>query len=419
MSSSHRLKVLVEAYECSPMRHHAAGSAWNILLRLSEWHDLWIIVEESLFRHEIEEWMVDHPGASKSLKFYYIRRPLDHDPCRGSLPMVDILLNRIWQRRALSLARQLHTEVCFDIAHHLRRNSFREPGLLWKLGIPFVWGPTGSPSPSLAGFLSLFSLREKLVYRTRKFLDQVQFDYDPRICSAVRSASCILVQNMGAAESWRKRFGITALVAHEQCAGNATGFEAKTYRGDRPLKLVWVGRFIPTKALPLMLRAIHRSSLAQNVELHIVGDGPCCLTWRNLAVSLGLRETCIWHGWLSSEETLKVLLDCDVLVFTSLREGTPATVVEALGAGLPVICLARCGQRDMVNNSCGRVISDLDFESAVNGLTTSLREFIDNPALVTQLSHGALRQARNHRWCSTVKKVCHSYRRAAQVRVRM
>ncbi|MCK4783770.1 MAG: hypothetical protein KAV87_08475, partial [Desulfobacteraceae bacterium] len=45
-----RLKVLVEAYECSPSQSHAPGSAWQILSRLAKLYDLWVITEETQYR---------------------------------------------------------------------------------------------------------------------------------------------------------------------------------------------------------------------------------------------------------------------------------------------------------------------------------------------------------------------------------
>ncbi len=42
-----RPKILVEAYECSPVREHAPGAVWQTVSRLSRWFDLWVLVEET------------------------------------------------------------------------------------------------------------------------------------------------------------------------------------------------------------------------------------------------------------------------------------------------------------------------------------------------------------------------------------
>ena len=41
------------------------------------------------------------------------------------------------------LARELDARIDFDVVHQVTGTGFREPGHLWKLGKPFVWGPIG------------------------------------------------------------------------------------------------------------------------------------------------------------------------------------------------------------------------------------------------------------------------------------
>ena len=63
----------------------------------------------------------------------------------------------------------------------------------------------------------------------------------------------------------------------------------------------------------------------------------------------------------------------DVLLFTSVVEGTPHVVLEAVSNGLPVICFDTCGQGDIVDNRVGIKIplsrpdqSESDFAKALN-----------------------------------------------------
>jgi glycosyltransferase involved in cell wall biosynthesis len=407
-----RLKVIVEAYECSPLRQHAAGSAWNIVSRLSDRHDLWVVVEETQFRTEIEEWMEAHGGESKSLHFCFVPRPLSVDRCRGPFPVADVIANRVWQRRALRLAHSLHAQWAFDVAHHLRRNSFREPGLLWKLRVPFVWGPTGGPGNTTLGMSSVFSIGERIVLSTRDWLDRLQFQHDPRIRAALRAASCVLAQT-SEVERYLRKHGIEAVVAHEQCTDSGE-CRIRVFDGKRLLQLIWIGRFISSKALPIVLYAIQRPSLAGKVRLHIAGDGPCRHRWQRLARELGLLSTCVWHGWLSADRTRALMNECDALVFSSLKEGTSATVLEAMGTGMPVVCLRRCGHGDLVTEECGIAIPSHNTATAVGGFVKAIETLIDNPELLTQLSYGAASHARACDWNSTVTRIQWAYERAAQ-----
>ena len=41
------------------------------------------------------------------------------------------------------MAGQLNGEKEFDIVYQLTMTGFREPGYLWRLDVPFAWGPIG------------------------------------------------------------------------------------------------------------------------------------------------------------------------------------------------------------------------------------------------------------------------------------
>ncbi len=64
-----------------------------------------------------------------------------------------------WQRAAYRAALDLHRDRPFDLAHQLNITGYREPGYLWKLPIPFVWGPVGGAADIPPGFFPIMSAR--------------------------------------------------------------------------------------------------------------------------------------------------------------------------------------------------------------------------------------------------------------------
>lgn len=49
----------------------------------------------------------------------------------------------MWQKAAYKEAKKLHATKQFDVAHVISIADFRFPGYLWKLNIPFIFGPVG------------------------------------------------------------------------------------------------------------------------------------------------------------------------------------------------------------------------------------------------------------------------------------
>ena len=108
------------------------------------------------------------------------------------------------------------------------------------------------------------------------------------------------------------------------------------------------------------------------IRLHFVGPGDDSAL-REKAERLGVSDRCIWHGRVSHAQVGEIMKASDVLLFTSVVEGTPHVVLEAVSNGLPVICFDTCGQGDIVDNRVGIKIplsrpdqSESDFAKALN-----------------------------------------------------
>jgi glycosyltransferase involved in cell wall biosynthesis len=115
---------------------------------------------------------------------------------------------------------------------------------------------------------------------------------------------------------------------------------------DAPLIGI-VGRLVPIKDVTSFLRAaaLVRKSLPY-CHFSVVGDGPERLLLESQAGQLGLDSVVHFHGWHSEMEG--VYGDLDVVVNSSLNEGTPVALIEALAAGRPVVATDVGGNGDLL-----------------------------------------------------------------------
>jgi glycosyltransferase involved in cell wall biosynthesis len=394
-----RPRILVESYECSPAMDHVPGSAWQILSRLARWFDLWILTEESQYRQQIVDHLRGDPDLSRRMNFVFLRRPCPggFGRKRPALPFREVFENHLWARKAYALARQLHEHIGFDLAHHLRSNSFRLPGLLWKLPIPFVWGPTGGTIEFPHSMMPILTVKERLIYSLRNTINSLQFRFSPLVRNAARRAAGLLAQTSQDQRAFLRIHHRHAILAHEQ-ASNPNGGFIHQYRSDRQLQIAWIGRFIDSKALPVLLEAVAHPVLQSNITLHIIGDGPKQSDWQAQAKQLGLQSCCVWHGWLNQDQTRDLLGSCNLMTFTSLRDATSATVLQALSLGVPIVCFKICGFGDIVDSSCGIPIPVENPQQAVRDFRAAIRGILDDPERIERLSAGALDTARHYSW---------------------
>jgi glycosyltransferase involved in cell wall biosynthesis len=97
-----------------------------------------------------------------------------------------------------------------------------------------------------------------------------------------------------------------------------------------------VGRLSPPKDhLTFLQSAALILKKAPHARFLVVGDGPLRQRLESLAGELGLTSAVIFTGF---RKDIPAILSClDVLVFTSLWEGLPVTLLEGMAAGLPVV----------------------------------------------------------------------------------
>lgn len=142
-------------------------------------------------------------------------------------------------------------------------------------------------------------------------------------------------------------FDLRALLNAEQRQGM---FRAAHRLEGLPL-VGFVGRLVPIKQPGLLLRAAARLKAqapipAGRVRYVFVGDGELRASLEELARSLGLACEVLFLGW--QRDLVEVYADLDVVCLTSLNEGLPAALIEAMAAGKPVVATDVGGVRELL-----------------------------------------------------------------------
>ena len=95
--------------------------------------------------------------------------------------------------------------------------------------------------------------------------------------------------------------------------------------------LVAAGRLAPWKGFSDLIRAIEILSETKKVKLLILGDGPQREELQALIDDLGLSDSIMLYGYV--DNPLKYFKRADVFVLSSLVEGLPNVLVEAMMCG--------------------------------------------------------------------------------------
>ena len=409
------MKILINAYACSPGMGSEPGMAWNWVSNLAKFCELYIITEGE-FRDKIEE-VVPTLEQGKNMHFYY--NPVSEEirkMCWNQGDWRFYKYYREWQWKTYLMAKDICKVEKIDVLHQLNMIGFREPGYLWKLsqenGVPFVWGPVDAKDKFPVAYLDGAGLKTKLFMHLKNFLTGIQLRHSKRVLLAAHQASVIFSASSNSQRSFKKYMNIDSPLLNE------TG----CYVQDHPLidksqketfDVLWVGKLDFRKQLGIALQSVAITG-NESIRLHIVGGGDA-EPYKLLANTLGIKDKCIWHGAVSHDEVQSIMQNSDVFFFTSVAEGTPHVVLEAIGNNLPVVCFDTCGQGDAVNEKVGKKILLTNPSKSSQSFATILNEFEGNRDLLKHLSENCKQRQVELSWAEKAKTMVGWYEKIVKV----
>ncbi|PHR28095.1 MAG: hypothetical protein COA36_07430 [Desulfotalea sp.] len=400
-----RLKILISAYACSPNRGSEPGVGWGFIHALAAHHDLWILTEQGGFQDEIERYLENNPDFAAKVHFFIIQKQ-SNPLLRKIWPPSYYWYYKKWHLQAYEKALQLHKEIHFDVAHQLTMVGFREPGYLWKLKIPFVWGPIGGMGYFPLRFLPVVGIKGVMYYLAYNCINffHSHFLKRPRVAAqkAKHGLICATLENQHKA---LRIWGCKSTMITE--VGLPCPIRAQpTLRGkNTTLQIVWTGVHIPRKALNLALKGL--SLLGNDVkwQLNILGKGEKTEEWKQRAIQLGINKRCRFYGWLPRQEALNIMQTGHILLITSLRDLTSTVTIEALALGLPIICLDHCGFSHVVTPSCGITIPVTSPKQVAIDISKTISQIWADEPWRQELAHGALARAGDFSWDKKAEQV--------------
>ena len=110
-----------------------------------------------------------------------------------------------------------------------------------------------------------------------------------------------------------------------------------------------IGRLVPIKNHKMFLKSAKyfiEKNPNINIKFVVIGDGELRHDLQKAAGRLKLDEHVTFCGWM--KDISPVYADLDILALTSLNEGTPVSIIEAMASSVPVIATDAGGVVDLL-----------------------------------------------------------------------
>jgi glycosyltransferase involved in cell wall biosynthesis len=276
----------------------------------------------------------------------------------------------------------------WDIVHAVTPVSPVAATRLHRLGLPLILGPWNGGMQSPQTFPEIMTEDSAWMYRIRGFGKMLDSMF-----GTTKNASLVLTAT---------EFTTASLPAHTRTRRMGENgvdlsiFQPVEWRAPEPagpLRIVFVGRLIPVKGIPMLLDALVRIKGEFAVSLTIIGDGPLRDDLEKQVREKGLGDRVHLAGAKSLSEIAEYLREAHVFCLPSVRESGGAALMESLAAGIPALGVNYGGPAEIIDDSVGRLLSAEGPEQLIGDIVAAFRDIMTNPVRWKQRGEAGRRRA--------------------------
>lgn len=157
-----------------------------------------------------------------------------------------------------------------------------------------------------------------------------------------------------------------------------------------PQTIVSVGRFCKEKGFEYLIESFARARRKnEQLGLVLIGDGDYQNRYRQQIERLGLQDHIYLTGF--QKNPYKYMAKCSLFVLSSLSEGFPNVLAEAMALGLPVIAAnCRSGPAEILRKDCDYTAVTDTWQACDYGIITPEMTDGDNSVPIQQMTFAIL-----------------------------
>ncbi len=384
------MKILISAIACDPFGSSEGLHGWLACRSLAALGELWLLVSDE-HRAGVEKGRAQGL-VPENMHFHFIGEAKRYHENRMIARAQSWGRYLKFSRSILPIARDLNERISFDLSHHVTYSTWRVASPLWRLGIPFIWGPiSGTEVFPLKHFGPILSPSAK-AFEAARVLGGRWSESNPEVRATAKNAFHIFAAHREAVPHLTRLRGsgdgISVLSYYTFSPETIAAFARPAFvqRPDEPLKILAGGNLEGRKGIAVALQGLALAKKAgARFTYRVTSHGPELEHLKRLARELGIEnEVSLGHGF-PREEFIRGLHDTDLYLLPSLREGGGLTMMEAMLAGCVPIVADAGGPGTAVSDECGVRIPVHTPEQMARDIADAVIRFDRDRPLVAQM----------------------------------
>lgn len=381
---SARRRLLLVAYQCGPEQGSVSQIGWEWYSRLAKRAQVTLVTH---IRNK--EAINSKPLPAPDAQVVFVdteafARPLYRAASRAfprsqhAVFLISSFDFFVFDRKAIRILRKMQAEGhSWNLVHMVTPVSPVATPTLHRLGMPVVLGPWNGGLTSPKTFPEFMNQDSAWLYPIRNL---------GHVFEAINRGLAGATVILAATDATRKSISHRHRSKCVQMLEN--GVDLSVFKDfpwpappstTNPLRILFVGRLLPMKGVPMLMEALKELSASAPFELAIIGEGPERVLLERLSSELGLSSCIRFLGARPLAEVSAAMRDAHVFCLPSVRESGGAVLLEAMAAARPVVAVKYGGPAEIVGEDVGHAIEPLGRKHVVMDLLKTFNQILADP----------------------------------------
>lgn len=404
------MNILVFSNAISPYHGSEFAVGWNYVKYMSKRHKLYVLyggnkeyIEKYTETSKLENvtfiYAGNHQSSINWTKYPYLSR------------IRVIIAHKIWHKRVFNMACELLKKYNIDIIHFLNPIGFKEPGYLWLLDKPYIWGPIQGVENYPLCLYSTLSIKGLIEGLTRFCILNYKFFFDRRVVKSIKRADLLLSATPKTQHDLLRYHKKKSFYIPENAIENIeTTLPIKYIKGEC-LNIISVGNLCDRKGFILQLKTVKR--LLQlgytNFKWVIVGSGYNENLLKRYVNKHSLSGNIIFTGQINRNEVQSFFRMSHLNIISSLSEATTTVLWESMSKGIPTMTLDHCGMSGVLSDNDSFKIKVRRASKVISDMSNVISNILNNPSIIEEKSRNTILLATKYTWEQRVDTIDNLY----------